>query len=80
RCALHWACIGGHLSVVKALLLQPGIDVNCCDRDNVTPLTMACIHAGGNLAMIQALINAGADVLRRDRLNASALHYATHHD
>ena len=79
RSALHWACMGGHYPAVLALLKHSGIDVNRSDKDNVTPLIMASIYANTDASITNALIAAGADVCRRDRLNASALHYATDH-
>lgn len=80
RSALHWACMGGHLGVVRALLCCSNINVNCCDKDNVSPLIMASIYSYEQPEVIDALIEAGADANCKDRLNATALHYATDHN
>lgn len=76
RNALHWACMGGHCDVVE-FLLRNQIDVNCQDRDNVTPIIRAAI-AGSSL-IVQELIKNGANVNQCDRLHSTALHYASFH-
>ena len=40
---LHYACISGHVNVVK-LLFELGIDVNAIDGEDDTPLILACTH------------------------------------
>ena len=74
RNALHWACMGGHVSAVRALVDRKA-DVNCADRDNVTPIIRAAIT--GRRDIVSVLVDHGADVRRLDRLRSSALHYAT---
>ena len=76
RNALHWACMGGHYDVVS-LLLQHFIDVNCVDRDNVTPIIRAAM--AGDRDIVVALLETGANVNQFDRLHSSALHYASFH-
>jgi ankyrin repeat protein len=44
RTALHWACMGGRLESVQLLLTYGCSDVNCLDRDNVTPIIQAAIQ------------------------------------
>lgn len=76
RNALHWACIGGHVEAVKFLVEQK-IDINSCDRDNVSPIIFAAMFR--RYSIVPVLIEHGADVKRCDRLHASALHYASFH-
>ena len=76
RTALHWSCTGGHVEASR-LLLQHNADVNCCDRDTVTPVLRAALS--GCTELLKLLVQAGAQVLHRDRLNATALHYASFH-
>jgi len=76
RNALHWACMGKHADAVQ-LLVDSNIDVNCVDRDNVTPIIRAAML--GRLDIVEILIESGAEVGKFDRLHSSALHYATFH-
>ena len=48
------ACDGGHLSVVRILLLEFGVDVNSRDSQNETPLNKAA--SGGHTDVVCALI------------------------
>ena len=58
--ALHMACQGGHLMVVKALI-DAGADVNC--RRNMAGIPPLLFAAGlGHAPVVLALIKAGADV------------------
>ena len=76
RNALHWAAIGGKLEAAQ-LLVNFGIDINCKDRDNVTPIIRAAIY--GSKDIVELLVTHGADVSLYDRLHSSALHYASFH-
>ena len=76
RNALHWACMGGHVEAAD-LLLKHKIDVNCQDRDNVSPIIRASMY--GNKQLVALLISHGANVNQFDRLHSSALHYASFH-
>ncbi|CAH1796778.1 unnamed protein product [Owenia fusiformis] len=74
RTALHWACMGGQYEAVK-LLIDYKANVNCVDRDNMSPLISATVL--GNVKIVLVLIYQGAMVLQKDRLRCSALHYAS---
>ena len=54
RTPLHMGCYGGHLSVVRMLLLEFGADVNSRDSQNNTPLNDAAL--GGCADVVCALI------------------------
>src|SRR5437016_3722479 len=57
--ALHWAAYHGDLEMTKALL-KAGANVKAATRiGSMTPLYMACQN--GNPAVIEALLNAGAN-------------------
>lgn len=60
--ALHAACHGGHLSLVH-LLLQAGADPDTLDRDQNTPLMLAC--AAAHNPVVKYLVKAGASVTLR---------------
>lgn len=75
RTALHWACIGGHPHTAKLLLQNPHpANVNSVDKYQSTPIISATLSK--NLDVVRLLISYGANVLQRDRLRSSALHYA----
>lgn len=76
RNALHWACQGGWFAGVK-LLLQFKVDVNCVDRDNVSPILRASMTGSADITKL--LIRHGAEVSQQDRLRSSALHYSSFH-
>ncbi|KAK2161929.1 hypothetical protein LSH36_107g00005 [Paralvinella palmiformis] len=77
RTSLHWACMGGHVEAVRLLLQYSSTDVNCQDRDNVTPIIHSAIC--GSNQVVQLLIEHGANVSSCDRLHSSPLHYSTFH-
>lgn len=76
RTPLHWACMG-HQRDVAIYLIEHGADVNCVDRDNVTPILFAAMR--GCDTIVTCLIKNGANPHKVDRLRSSALHYATFH-
>ena len=53
------AAVGGHLEVVK-LLLMSGMAVDEKDKEGLTPLMNACEH--GSVDVVQALHEAGGDL------------------
>lgn len=57
--ALHAASNNGHLPVVH-LLLQAGANTDMLDRDQNTPLMLAC--ANGHNQVVKYLVKAGASV------------------
>lgn len=57
--ALHAASHGGHLPVVH-LLLQAGANTDVLDRDQNTPLMLAC--ANSHNQVVKYLVKAGASV------------------
>ena len=52
-----WACEGGHLSTVEALL-ESGASVKACNRWGLTPLMRAA--DAGHTAVVEKLVGAGA--------------------
>ena len=60
RTALHLAASQRHLSTVN-ILLDKEADVDSLDDDGNSPLYISC-QDSQNLAVVQALLNAGADV------------------
>ena len=74
RSALHWACVGGQVKAVQVLIAH-NTDVNCSDRDSVTPLIRAVMF--GRQDIVEMLIDNGANLSQVDRLHSSALHYAS---
>lgn len=76
RSALHWAVMGRQLSSVQ-ILLDHRVDINCPDRDKVTPLIRVAIT--GHTDITKVLLSHGANVNHYDRLHSSALHYASFH-
>lgn len=76
RNALHWAVMGRHLNSVQ-ILLDYRVDINCPDRDKVTPLIRVAI--AGHVDITKVLLSHGANVNQYDRLHSSALHYASFH-
>lgn len=72
---LHVAASAGRTETVK-LLLKHNAEVNVTERSEggMTPFLLACEY--GHAAAAQALLAAGADPLRQDRLGRTALHYA----
>ncbi len=58
---LHYACINGHLEVVKHLVESLGADVDIWDgQKRVTPLICAAAH--GHLSVVSLLLKHGCDV------------------
>ncbi|XP_014780955.1 26S proteasome non-ATPase regulatory subunit 10 isoform X3 [Octopus bimaculoides] len=74
RTPLHWACIGRQ-EKVTLYLIKNKADVNCVDRDNVTPIITASMVGCQNI--VTSLLKNGANPCAVDRLRASAIHYAT---
>lgn len=74
---LHVACTGGHLTVVKSLVEDDGVDVRQGDAYNRTPLYMAVVK--GHLSITRFLIEAGASAYAVNSFNrASLIHTAVH--
>ncbi len=73
RNALHWACIGGHADTTR-MLIQHSLGLDVPDRDHVTALTHAVLHARHDVIVL--LLDAGCDVMVSDRLGCTALHYS----
>ncbi len=63
------AAFSNNLAALKALLLQ-GVDVNGLDATGMTALTRAAI--AGHEKVVEALLAAKADVMKRDLVRARA--------
>ncbi|CAM9467236.1 unnamed protein product, partial [Discosporangium mesarthrocarpum] len=73
--ALHWACFGGHLSVVRWLVKDMGVDPNTTNNEGRTPFFFAC--EAGHLGVAQWMAReANAEVNVRDGSLQTALHRA----
>jgi ankyrin repeat protein len=56
--AFHWACIFGHVQVVKEFL-DHGADVEAKDKGDMSPLDWASM--GGHLPVVKALLSGGTN-------------------
>lgn len=60
RSAIHFACIGGNLSIIRELE-QAGFDINCKDSNGYLPSHYAAMF--GNIDVIRYLWTKGGDIL-----------------
>ncbi|KAI3325775.1 hypothetical protein HD806DRAFT_456639 [Xylariaceae sp. AK1471] len=77
---LHVAAIYGLTDTLSAILVKPGVgkeDTDAKDENGRTPLMLAARYA--HEAVVQGLLNAGADVKVRDRYGNTPLHFAAEH-
>lgn len=76
RSPLHYACLEGHVEVVYQLLTRAEVDASHAESKNgITPLHLATNF--GSLAIVDALINSGAEPNARTVDSCSTpLHYA----
>ncbi|XP_067648871.1 ankyrin repeat domain-containing protein 50-like [Haliotis asinina] len=72
--ALHFACRGGHLDVVKYLLSHTSVDINRNGNMGRTPLMVAVIY--GYRDVCELLMQNGADVSHVDDNGDNVLHLA----
>ena len=73
---LTWALNAGNdLRMSANMLLENGADINKGDYDCSTPLMHVVQNKENDIAYV---LEAGADVNRRDSYNRTALHYAAH--
>lgn len=79
RTALHWACLGRHINVVKCLI-EKDIDLDKQDKNNNTALHLALQKKSTSIA--KELIKKGASIHLKndDDLNAWQLILKQHHD
>lgn len=61
---LHWAADRGHLDIVRYLISELKVDVNCLDNDRQTPLHYAA--ACGYLDVCKFLVDSQAEVAAKD--------------
>eukprot|EP01136_Pigoraptor_vietnamica_P027724 Opistho-1_new@84366 len=73
---LFEACKAGHLDRVRVLLVEEGVDVNVTDKGGrvSTPLHFAAGY--GRAAVVEFLLERGANVLARDEGGLAPLHNA----
>ncbi|XP_071108992.1 ankyrin repeat domain-containing protein 50-like [Haliotis cracherodii] len=72
---LHWACIGGHVGMVKYLLSQHIIDINSRSKKGKTPLMKAAYY--GQRDVLEFLVSKGANVSMVDDDGDNIIHYAS---
>ena len=70
---LHWAVERDYYHIAACLLQVPDIQVDCLDRFQCTPLSVACEKS--SLAMVDILLRHGADVNHADIDGWSPLHW-----
>ncbi len=73
RTALHWACRGVHLEIVR-FLVESGADVNAADGNGIVPIHSAAVR--NNAEAIALLLAGGADIDAKEFGEHTALHYA----
>ncbi|XP_067648830.1 ankyrin repeat domain-containing protein 50-like [Haliotis asinina] len=73
--ALHWACKGGHLDIVKYLLSQCSVDINYRGRGGQTPLMAATLWERTDVG--QLLVSMGANLSQVDDVGNNALHWVS---
>ena len=77
--ALHLACASKSVGCVR-LLIARGVDVNAVTDDGTTPLMQAAIDPNGwdrnPCPILQALLDAGADLTMKDKGGFTAIEYA----
>jgi 26S proteasome non-ATPase regulatory subunit 10 len=76
RSALHWACSGGHLSLVH-FLVHKNANLNLQDESGLTPLMIAA--SVGSLSIVEFLVERGADLTLRSMDGKNALWFAIPH-
>jgi ankyrin repeat protein len=72
---LSWAAIGNRVEMAR-LLIQRGADVNHVDKKGMTPLLYAASIDFGNSAMIDLLLQSGAQTSARTKEGLTALDLA----
>ncbi len=72
--ALYSASAYGHVDVVGYLVEQEGVDLNVLTDEFATPLWIAC--SDGNVAVVQLLLDKGADCESSDEEDWTPLHVA----
>jgi ankyrin repeat protein len=75
RSALHEAAFAGHLEIIQALLAAHA-DLQACDGNGRTPLALACLADASQPALVQRLLELGADPDIVDREGRRALDHA----
>ncbi|KAK1394535.1 putative E3 ubiquitin-protein ligase XBAT31 [Heracleum sosnowskyi] len=74
---LHIAAANGQIQILSLLLDRSG-NPDLVNRHKQTPLMLAAMH--GNIACVEKLIQAGANILKFDSLNGrTCLHYAAYY-
>ncbi|XP_048240955.1 ankyrin-1-like [Haliotis rufescens] len=71
---LHWACLGGHIAMVRYVLSQYSVDVNSRTKAGSTPLMKAAYC--GHRDVSDYLVCMGANISLVDEDGDSILHWA----
>lgn len=74
RSTLHGAAGRGDIDTVYELLVEDEVDINDFDANGNTPLHWAALR--GHLSVVDVLLEHGADVNIRDRMNRTPLDLA----
>ena len=62
---MHWACLKGHMSIVKYLIEDMLVDPNYCDPGQQSAVSQAAI--GGHQDVLEYLIEKGASLILMDK-------------
>ena len=76
--ALHWAATSGQVRVAQWLLEEQKCNINALDIKGTTPLMIATQYQ--HLALVEYLLDAGADAAICDVSGDSAMHWASYKD
>ncbi len=72
---LDEAIVNGDMEFITYLILEKNMDVNSTKRKSgLTPLIQAACY--GNIELVKLLLDHGADIKIKDKMNLSAIDYA----
>ena len=74
---LHSAVCNGHFAIVECLL-KHGADVNAKEKENYTPLHIACLERHGHIDIVECLLKYGADIHSKNISSSTPLHTAVY--
>jgi len=74
--AFHYACLRGHIDIVKLLMSKDDLNFNTQNKDGRTAFHLAC--TGGYIEIMKLLMSRDIDIdiNKQDRLGQTAFHRA----